>query len=155
MAKGGGRRMKEILGNLWDYYGRPSTVILITTNNYVKTNGQAVMGRGCALEAKKRFPRIAARLGHMLQLSKDGLNVVEKGLWTFPVKHRWDERADLDLIRKSATYLGNAARDNPQLTFVLPRPGCGNGGRLWMEVKPVICDLLPDNVWVIDFANKH
>jgi hypothetical protein len=144
--------MKEITGNLWDYYGKPLTVVLITTNNYVKGNGHAVMGRGCALEAKKKFPGIARRLGEMLQHSKDGLKIVGESLWTFPVKHSWEQPADLELIRKSAAHLGKAARDNPRLTFVLPRPGCGNGRLLWLEVAPILEPLLPDNVWVIDFV---
>ena len=143
--------MKEIKGNLWDYYGRPRTIILITTNNYVKSNGQAVMGRGCALEAKKRFPGIAKKLGTRLKQSK-GIHQLEEGVWSFPVKHSWEQPADLTLIKASAEQLGWIAKGCPSSTYILPRPGCGNGRLLWMEVRPIIEPLLPDNVWVIDFA---
>lgn len=142
--------MREITGELWDYYGRHHTIVLITTNGTVKKNGACVMGRGCAFEATQRIPRIAKQLGALIQ--KHGNVVVEleyERLWTFPVKHNWWERADLELIRRSAETLGQLAQPPHQdLTFVLPRPGCGNGHLTWEVVRPLLAGL-PDNVLVI------
>lgn len=57
--------MIEIIGNIWDYYDKGYN-ICITTNGFVKKNGCAVMGRGTALQAKRRFPRLDRKLGDML-----------------------------------------------------------------------------------------
>lgn len=143
--------MKEIQGELWDYYGKPDHVVCITTNGTVKANGEAVMGRGCAAEAKERFKGIARELGGLIQ--SYGNNVMElrkrEGpLLSFPVKHNWWEEADLKLIERSAGKLWVHADDSPEVNFILPRPGCGNGGLKWEDVKPVI-EFLPDNVLVI------
>ena len=147
--------MKEITGELWDYYGKENFVVCITTNGTVKKNGEAVMGRGCAKEATERLPRIAKRLG--ASLNTIGLQFFEPvnlgNEWTdpialFPVKYNWWEQADLELIKKSASQLRDRALAWPNCTYILPRPGCGNGRLTWDQVKPVI-DFLPDNVWVI------
>ena len=57
--------MIEIQGNIWDYYEQEYN-ICITTNGFVRSDGCAAMGRGTALQATRRFPRIARRLGDML-----------------------------------------------------------------------------------------
>lgn len=144
--------MLEITGNLWDYYGKPGHVVCITTNGFVKKNGDAVMGRGCAWEATQRIPDIARTLGNWI---RDKGNVpgwirYDLPLIAFPVKHNWFEKADIKLIRDSADWLRLAAKGSPH-TFILPRPGCGNGQLTWSSVKPALF-YLPDNVLVIDFA---
>ena len=42
--------MREIFGNLWE---AECDLRVITTNPMINAKGQAVMGRGCALEAKQ------------------------------------------------------------------------------------------------------
>lgn len=59
-------------GKLRKFYASPDA-ICITTNGFVKRNREAVMGRGCALEAAKRIPELPSLLGHRIQL--DGLEV--------------------------------------------------------------------------------
>jgi hypothetical protein len=34
--------MQEINGCLWDYYGNANTVVLITTNGFIKKNGDDI-----------------------------------------------------------------------------------------------------------------
>ena len=46
--------MKEITGDIWDYH-KQGHWIVITTNGTVKSNGEAVMGRGIALQARAKF----------------------------------------------------------------------------------------------------
>jgi hypothetical protein len=46
--------VKEIVGNIWDYYDKGHWIV-ITTNGIVNKNGEAIMGRGVALEAAKKF----------------------------------------------------------------------------------------------------
>lgn len=158
--------MIEIKGNLWDFYGKTRNVdgepshiyvICITTNGSVRTDGCAVLGRGCAREAAKKLRDLPRRLGELLQQRG---NIVlrpygnddaypEDMILTFPVKHVWNRLADRLLIRESAYALAKRARGSDYI-FILPRPGCGNGGLHWVhDVKPIIAPILPDNVLVI------
>ena len=139
--------MREIQGELWDYY-REGFVVCLTTNGMVKRNGECVMGRGCAFEATQRIPGIAKFLGDKIKAGGNVPHWLNSGLISFPVKHHWREEADLELIRKSANWLEGAANNLRQKVFVLPRPGCGNGRLRWESVQPVI-QFLPGNVWVI------
>jgi hypothetical protein len=154
--------MHEVNGNLWEF---DADFRCITTNGFVKNDGTAVMGRGCALEAKRNFPGIDETLGHMLKLY--GNHVHELGFMgentasamnvlSFPVKHHWREKADLVLIERSAKelrkymdYIDNAFEGRH--TVVVPRPGCGNGQLSWEEVKPVIEPHFDDRFYVITF----
>ena len=142
--------MIEIQGNLWDFYERPNTIVLITTNGSVRKDGCAVMGRGCAAQAARRFPTLAAELGSRLQ-NRGNIIHIFQGLWTFPVKHIWNDAASLPLIRQSTKSLDEMASCHPDTRFILPRPGCGYGHRLWIEVEPIV-RILPDNVLVIHYA---
>lgn len=145
--------MIEVTGNLWTY---PADFRVITTNGTVKQNGRAVMGRGCAKEAALRYPKISRLLserlrarGNHVQFFSD-IEIGDRiGLFTFPVKHHWNEPADLALIARSTTEF--QAQLLPSSVYVLPRPGCGNGQRTWDEVRPIVA-VLPDNVHVIDFG---
>lgn len=136
-----------------DLWSEPCTGLCITTNGYVKPNGRAVMGRGCALEAKKKFPDIDYTLGrvikqfgnHVHPLRIDG----QKVIYSFPVKHNWWEQADIDLIKQSCRELAEFAKGAGHKLILLPRPGCGNGHLRWEYVKPVIEELLPCNVVIV------
>lgn len=86
--------MREIAGNLWKYYF-PGSVVCITTNGFVKKNGLAVMGRGCALEAARRIPALPSLLGKHIELHGNVPTwLVPDRLVSFPVKHNWYEEAD-------------------------------------------------------------
>lgn len=152
--------MKEIKGNLWDYFGKKGYVVCVTTNGFVKKNGEVVMGKGCALEAARLFPSLPKLLGKRVR--EEG-NVVHEfrfpsavgkrdgRLLTFPVKHSWWEEANLDLIADSLHHLKAFAEIlSEEDIFILPRPGCGNGRLQWKEVKGMLEEIVvPDNVWVI------
>lgn len=140
--------MKEITGNLWDYYQKPDHIICLTTNGFVKQDGTAVMGRGCAKEATERVPGIARKLASFLKQGGNHVFWLTTEIVSFPVKHNWWEQADRDLIIRSRTELCDFAIHNKNYTFILPRPGCGNGRLKWEDVKPLL-EVLPDNVWVI------
>jgi hypothetical protein len=140
--------MIEIKGDLWSYYNLPSHLIFITTNGCITRSGKAVMGRGCALEAKARFPHLPKVLAGLIEMNGNIVQELTGGIWSFPVKHNWEMDGDLSLILDSARQLEKMARANPQITYIVPRPGCGNGRLSWGDVKPVI-EFLPDNVKVI------
>src|SRR5258708_33340540 len=98
--------MKEIKGELWDYHEDFHSVICITTNGFVKKNGEAVMGKGCAAEAKTRYPELPKILGtHIRENGNIPLYLPVHLILTFPVKHNWWEEADLELIKDSVRSL--------------------------------------------------
>ena len=142
--------MLDVTGNLWTY---TADVRVITTNGTVKANGECVMGRGCAAEAKKKFPKLPLLLGASIRTHGNTVQYfVDQNLFSFPVKHQWWEMADLELIRESAKDLQRKLLGSS--TCVLPRPGCGNGGLRWQDVKPVIADILDDRFHVITFGSR-
>ena len=59
-------------------------------------------------------------------------------LISFPVKYHWHEPASLELIEQSAALLELFAARQQWKRVVVPRPGCGNGGLEWKDVKPII-----------------
>jgi hypothetical protein len=137
----------NIKGNIWDYHTGPSWVV-VTTNGYIKTNGLAVMGRGIALQAAKRYPTLPAKLGHLLE--RNGNHVFlfkEYNLITFPVKHAWNEKADLNLIQRSVDELISIADTEDLRTIYLTKPGCGNGQLDWLNVEPLLKPL--DNRFIL------
>lgn len=143
--------MREVTGNLWTY---PALYRIITTNGAVRKDGACVMGRGCAREAAERFPRLPYQLGqHIKQHGNKVCIFLSYHLISFPVKHHWREKADLHLIQESVGTLGEFldAILDPKDVVVMPRPGCGNGGLDWNNVRPLLVGL-PDNVHVITWV---
>lgn len=152
--------MRELYTNLWSYWRKPGYVICITTNGFVKANGDAVMGRGCAAECVKLLPFIQGTLGHHIKQHGNVAGYLFTpdspygGLATFPVKHKWFEQADLELIKQSTAWLHNEATVNhPEWKYLLPRPGCGNGKLKYEDVRPLLINL-PDNVAIVDYAER-
>jgi hypothetical protein len=131
--------MIEAFGDAWEL--AKGHRLFITSNGYVKKNGCAVMGRGIAKEASTKFPELAATLGWMLRLSGNQVHFLgafgDYWLHSFPVKHNWWEKADPELIKESVKELQKVIWDKDAKLFI-PRPGCGNGGLLWEDVKPLL-----------------
>jgi hypothetical protein len=144
--------MRIVQGELWSFYGHEPYIVLITVNGDVKPNGKNVMGKGCAAEARLKIPGIEKLVGANIQTFGNKVLLTDDGYGTFPVKNHWWEKADMELIVRSADDLRRFAESDTfkKKTFLLPRPGCGSGGLVWSEVKAVLeaCHL-PDNVHVI------
>lgn len=138
--------MKEAFGDLWEFV---ADTRVITTNGTIKKNGEAVMGRGCAHEAKQRYKTVAYQLGCDILKYGNVPGYLRTNLATLPVKHNWWERADLELIEESTRKLVDLVNWTGAESIVMPRPGCGNGGLDWSEVKPIIEPLLDDRFTVI------
>ena len=152
--------MKEL--EVEDMFLETADAICLTTNGTVKRNDAAVMGRGNALQARRHWYGIDRLLGRLLKkgnkvrvLTREtdaGLKYLRlprtKGepllcpvpwhIVAFPVKHQWQEEADLDLIRTSAKELRRVIKDRKWKRVLLPRPGCGNGQLRWEKVKPAL-----------------
>lgn len=137
------------------------------------------MGRGCAAQAKKRWPGIEFILGSKIQCFDNHSHILTRfsplclflpvgdpddfefntieldfHVVSFPVKHHWRDEADLDLIKKSAIQLMNHVDGLGWGKVILPRPGCGNGRLTWEKVKPILESVLDDRVLVIS-PSRH
>jgi hypothetical protein len=140
--------VRELVGELWTYHGR--VPVGITTNGSSTRAGLAVMGRGCAAEAARRWPALRREVGERLRRAGNHVQWIEAySLFTFPVKHRWWEAAELALIRRSAEELMALVEANGWRRVILPRPGCGNGRRTWAEVRSVLEPICDDRILVI------
>lgn len=138
--------MIETTGDLWEL-ARDADAVVITTNGYVNSRKEAVMGAGCALEAKRKYPWLPHRLAHEIAMGGNHVHVFQvspeqgmtQSLVTFPVKSAWYEKATLMLIERSKQELEKLATKEGWTKVVMPRPGCGNGGLNWeMHVRPII-----------------
>lgn len=127
-----------------------SDVIAVTTNGVIQ-NGALVMGKGAALDAKRRNPFLPRIAGE--KIMKDGIYIgkdiyiyhwlpVTENYALFQVKGHWENKADLQLISDSAISMRNWIEftgRNVRMNF----PGIGAGGldrdtveqRLWLILK--------------------
>lgn len=144
--------MKELTGvDLWEV---PADLRVITTNGKIRKDGRAVMGRGCARQARDRFEGVDLRLGRLL--GRHGNRPFRLGrlpdgsvLASLPVKHSWEEEADLKLVHGSLELLVELADKWGHERVVPPRPGCGNGGHHWPTVRRAVSRLLDDRFTVV------
>ena len=73
---------------------RTDTVVCFTTNGFVKSTGEAVMGRGCAKVVNDIFPDLALKLGWYLDNVGNRVHTLRplgernNHLLSFPTKHR-------------------------------------------------------------------
>lgn len=140
-------------GNIWDFYKKdPEAYICITTNGFVKTNGECVMGAGVAKEAKEKFRSdgFSQMVGKIIKNSGNNVYMLtEYRIFTFPTKHNWFENSDIELIKKSAKQLVEYINEFKIPRVYLPRPGCGNGKLKWKDVKPAIEPILDDRILIV------
>lgn len=156
--------MRNVVGDAWDlitwkdFDNNPMfDVLCLTTNGFVKANGQCVMGRGIALEATHKYPNIQTRLGDLIRTHGNrcfrlyhdtNLNV---DIVSFVVKHNWWENADIALIRKSCIEVTEMADKFGWKSILIPRPGCGNGHLSYSDVEPILKELLDDRFAIVNW----
>lgn len=170
--------MREITGDL---FAVQADAICITTNGYIKANGENVMGKGCAFQLSKLYPQAPRILGQELRKHGNCVNYLLKHngahVFSFPVKpvsivmeHEgevvrhmrnkfkpgdtvpgWACVADIDTIFRSAHQLLEIVNQGEFQNVVIPRPGCGAGELNWSDVKPVLDSILDDRFAAITF----
>ena len=143
--------MIERVGDMFEEYLDPRTVYVITTNGYVRNDGCAVMGRGTAKAAADLQPTLPRILGDLLLTYGNRPYVLPGNFVSLPVKHKWDEKADLDLIQDSLTMFCNLYavygwQFNGRQVYV-PWPGIGNGRLAKQIVEPIV------EAWLGDYDN--
>lgn len=114
--------------------------------NTVNTEG--VMGKGIALQFKKKFPemyeayRVACKEGkvrpgkmHVFE-RKDMLN--PKFIINFPTKRHWRSPARMEDLEAGLHALAAEIKRRRIRSIAIPPLGCGNGGLDWKVVRPTI-----------------
>lgn len=115
--------------------------------NTVNTVG--VMGKGIALQFKKKFPgnfkayerackNEEVRIGKMFTVSLDSLTN-PRYIINFPTKKHWRGKSRIEYIREGLEDLLREIERLDIHSIALPPLGCGNGGLEWeSEVRPLI-----------------
>lgn len=154
--------MKLLRGNMWDQFGKTDW-FLITTNPVINAKGAVVMGRGIALEAAKRYPRLPYDMAERI---KGAEGVTISPVWNigfydgqrvgyFMTKYHWKKDSDLGLIGQSVDSLADTLVTlkkafGSAIRVDLNFPGIGNGKLSREDVLPII-ERLPDNVHVWEY----
>lgn len=127
-------------------------------------NCVGVMGKGVALEFKRRWPqnfKAYKRLCDDKMLSPGNVFVFENNdfldnkhryLINFPTKDHWRSKSRIDYINSGLKNLISELRRLDIRSVAMPPLGCGNGGLEWDEVRHVIEDRaseLPDVKFII------
>lgn len=122
---------------------------LVNTVNCV-----GVMGKGIALQFKRRYPHVFAayerackrgdvEIGKMFVVPTEQLNG-PKLVINFPTKKHWRSPSQLDYIAQGLDGLRNAIRDYEISSIAIPPLGAGSGGLAWSDVEPMIIKALAD-----------
>lgn len=128
--------VKVLIGNLFE----SKTQTLVNTVNCV-----GIMGKGIALEFKKRFPemfedysarcsRKEVKLGFPY-LYKD---LIHQHILNFPTKDHWRSVANLEDIIKGLDYLLKMYKEWGITSLAVPPLGCGEGQLEWRVVGPTL-----------------
>jgi hypothetical protein len=143
--------MLEVNGNIWDYYDKGAWIV-VPTNGSVRKDGAAVMGRGIAKQLADKCPYFPQSLGTALKnVGNRVLIWPAERVVTMPVKHKWNEKADIKLIERSLKELVSVTGTIP---LYIPHVGCGNGKLDWDKVKPLMEELLDDRFIVVAYTRK-
>ena len=127
-----------------DLFGSPAQVIVNTVNTV------GVMGKGIALEFKKRYPDMFEYYKkvcdkHNLVIGKLMLYYApDHWLLLFPTKEHWRNPSKLEYIEKGLMTFVRKYADYNITSIAFPKLGCGNGELNWDDVKPLMEKYLKD-----------
>lgn len=121
-----------------DLFSSPAQVLVNTVNTV------GVMGKGIALEFKRRYPEMFSY--YKKQCDKHSLVIGELMLWyapdhwllQFPTKEHWRNPSKIEYIEKGLMTFVRKYADYNISSIAFPKLGCGNGELDWAEVKVVM-----------------
>lgn len=127
--------VEYVCGNIFD--SRAQTLV-----NTVNCKG--VMGKGLALEFKKRYPDMyddyvkRCRAGEV-NIGKPYLyRAKDRWILNFPTKDHWRRRSTLAYIEQGLRYFVAHYQEMGILSVAFPRLGTENGGLDWEQVQPIM-----------------
>ena len=134
-----------IVSSIGDIFAQPAHTIV----NPVNCVG--IMGRGLALEFKRRHPdayrayRYACDRGRVrpgrIFLFETSLDT-PRCIAHFPTKRHWRDPSRLDDIRAGLIDLAEVVIEHAIPSIAIPPLGCGLGGLPWQDVAPLITSAL-------------
>jgi len=110
-------------------------------------NCVGVMGKGIALEFKRRYPEMFKEYAAMCSS-----NAVQPGIpyfykdriLNFPTKNHWRSPSKLSYIISGLKWFRENYQAHGVESIAIPALGCGNGGLSWDVVGPVMYAMLKD-----------
>jgi hypothetical protein len=125
-----------------DMFDRPADIRINTVNCV------GVMGKGIALEFKKRYPQMFAayaracrdgevQVGSLHVFAIDNLQIIN-----FPTKQHWRDGSQYQWISDGLHALRRHLLQFPGHHVTIPALGCSNGGLLWPVVGQMTHDIL-------------
>ena len=134
--------MKALLGNIFDSHAD----VLVNTVNCV-----GVMGKGIALEFKKRYPQMFQEYARLcdegaVRPGKPYLytDLIGNRVLNFPTKNNWRTPSRLSYIRDGLQWFRDNYAALGIASIAFPPLGCGNGGLEWDDVGPMMYRYLHD-----------
>jgi O-acetyl-ADP-ribose deacetylase (regulator of RNase III) len=108
-------------------------------------NCEGVMGKGLALEFKKRYPKSFSiyqfserKIGKMIVCKETLPGKDEKIIIHFPTKNKWRNASKYDYIRSGVQDLVEQILEKDIKSIAIPALGCGLGELEWDTVKNII-----------------
>lgn len=115
-------------------------------------NCVGVMGKGIALEFKKKFPKMFNDYkercqSHAVRPGEPYFYLVEpnKYILNFPTKNHWKEKSKMDYVIDGLKWFCNNYQKYNFHSIAFPALGCGNGGLSFTDVKRTMVSFL-DNL---------
>lgn len=117
-------------------------------------NCVGVMGKGLALEFKRRFPQESGEYityCHMGRLNPGGV-FFRSPIWFAATKQHWKRPSKIEWVE---SCLGWVAHYHPESSIAIPQLGCGCGELDWADVWPLYEKHLGDlpinvEVWIYE-----
>lgn len=118
-------------------------------------NCKGVMGKGLALEFKKKYPEMYKEYKKACDEGKLRIGVLlppykvseQRWILNFPTKNDWRFKSKLEYIESGLVYFIEKYREWGIKSIAFPRLGCQLGGLSWKDVKPIMThhlENLPD-----------
>lgn len=134
--------LKVLIGNMFE---SPNQTLVNTVNCV------GVMGKGVALEFKKRFPQMFAEyteICHQKKLKPGNpylyTDLAGASVLLFPTKDHWRSPSRLEYIIEGLDWFVDHYKDLGITSVAFPPLGCGNGGLSWDVVGPIMYNKLKD-----------
>ena len=128
-----------------DLFSIPDQEALVNTVNCV-----GVMGKGIALEFKKRYPYMFLEYCSVCRnrhLAPGGVyaHVISEVdnpqvIYSMATKDHWRQPSKLVWVMSGLNRLAEKLEASTIRSITMPRPGCGNGGLDWKYVRPAVVD---------------
>lgn len=121
-----------------DLFNSPAQVLVNTVNTV------GVMGKGIALEFKKKYPEMFETYQQVCEEKKFDIGNLmlwkksEKWVLLFPTKKHWRSPSDISYIEKGLQNFVESYESLGIESIAFPKLGCGNGGLNWNIVKKLM-----------------